>query len=50
LLVLIGSVAFLLGAVIGDKRNSLVALGILAISIPLYLIFKLISPAHKRSV
>src|SRR5213080_1378744 len=40
LLVLIGSVAFLIGAVIADKKNSLWALAILALSYPLYLISK----------
>ena len=43
LLVLAGSIAFLVGAVIGDKRNSLVALAILAVSIPIYLLVRLLS-------
>src|SRR6266550_3773523 len=48
LLVLLGSVAFLVGAIISDKKNSLVALAILAASVPIYLISKLFSP--RRSV
>ena len=44
LLVLLGSVAFLIGAIIGDRKNSLVALAILAGSYPLYLIVKLLRP------
>ena len=44
LLVLLGSVTFLIGAVIGDRWNSLVALAILAGSYPLYLIVKLLRP------
>jgi APA family basic amino acid/polyamine antiporter len=47
LIVLIGSVAFLIGAVIADKKNSLWALAILAVSYPLYLIFKLIAPVKS---
>ncbi|MGZ8846429.1 MAG: APC family permease [Pyrinomonadaceae bacterium] len=43
LIVLAGSIAFLIGAIIGDKRNSLIALGILAASIPIYLLVKLLS-------
>jgi APA family basic amino acid/polyamine antiporter len=48
LIVLLGSVAFLIGAVIADKKNSLWALGILAVSYPLYLLVKLLSPEKKR--
>jgi APA family basic amino acid/polyamine antiporter len=44
LLVLLGSITFLVGAVISDKKNSLWALGILAASYPLYLIVKLLAP------
>jgi len=44
LLVLVGSLAFLCGAVIGDKRNSLWALAILAVSIPLYLLIRVLRP------
>lgn len=47
LLVLAGSVAFLIGAIISDKRNSLIALAILAASIPIYLLVKLL--AHRES-
>lgn len=39
-IVLIGSIAFLAGAVAGDTRNSLLALGLLAVSYPTYLIAK----------
>ncbi len=48
ILVLIGSIAFLAGAVAGDTRNSLWALGLLAISYPVYLITKLL--ARRRDV
>ena len=45
---LVGSLAFLVGAVIADKKNSLWALAILAASYPLYLIVKVLSPrAHN---
>ena len=44
LIVLLGSIAFLIGAVITDKKNSLWALGILAASYPLYLIVKFLAP------
>jgi len=44
LTVLLGSIAFLIGAVITDKKNSLWALGILAVSYPLYLIVKFLAP------
>ena len=49
LIVLLGSVAFLIGAVIADQTNSLWALGILAVSYPLYLLVKLFSPRHNPS-
>ncbi|HUJ12895.1 MAG TPA: amino acid permease, partial [Thermoanaerobaculia bacterium] len=39
-LALIASVAFLAGAIAGDTRNSLWALGVLAISAPIYLVVK----------
>ena len=46
-LVLLGSMAFLVGAVISDrvndKRDSLFALAILAASVPIYLIVKLLA-------
>jgi len=44
LIVLLGSITFLLGAVISDKKHSLWALGILAASYPLYLIVRLFAP------
>jgi APA family basic amino acid/polyamine antiporter len=37
----LGGVAFLVGAVVQDRRNSLIAIGILAISYPVYRILKL---------
>ena len=40
LIVTIGSIAFLIGAIAGDTRNSLWSLGLLAISCPVYLIAK----------
>jgi len=46
LIVLFGSIAFLAGAVIADKKNSLWALAIQAVSYPLYLIVKL--TAHLK--
>jgi basic amino acid/polyamine antiporter, APA family len=39
-LALAGSVAFLVGAVLGDRANSLRALGLLAASLPIYLVFR----------
>src|SRR5947207_2210738 len=44
LLVLLGSIAFLGGAVGSDRKNSLVAFLILAASVPIYFISKLFSP------
>ena len=44
LLVLFGSITFLVGAMIADKKNSLWALAVLAASYPLYLIVRLLSP------
>lgn len=40
MIVVIGSIAFLVGAVAGDTKNSLWALGLLAISIPVYVLTK----------
>jgi APA family basic amino acid/polyamine antiporter len=40
LIVLLGSIAFLVGAVISDKRDSLFALLILALSVPIYLVVR----------
>jgi basic amino acid/polyamine antiporter, APA family len=48
LLVLLGSIAFLIGAAITDKKNSLWSLAVLAASYPLYLVVKLISPQPSR--
>ena len=48
LIVLLGSLAFLVGAVIADKQNSLWALAILAASYPLYLIVKFLSPRAEN--
>jgi APA family basic amino acid/polyamine antiporter len=48
IIVLLGSVAFLIGAIIADKKNSLWALGILAASYPLYLLVKVLSPRHTH--
>jgi APA family basic amino acid/polyamine antiporter len=52
LIVIIGSIAFLVGAVISDvvnnERNSLWALGLLAISYPVYLITKVLAPLQNR--
>jgi APA family basic amino acid/polyamine antiporter len=45
LLALAGSIAFLVGAAISDKRNSLIALAILAASIPIYLLVRFL---HNR--
>lgn len=51
-IVLLGSIAFLIGAVISDrvnhKRDSLFALAILAVSIPIYLIVHLVSSRHRE--
>ncbi len=43
IIVVIGSIAFLAGAVAGDTKNSLWALGLLAISYPVYLLTKWMS-------
>lgn len=43
LLVLLGSIVFLVGAVISDLRDSLFALAILAVSLPIYLIVRLLA-------
>jgi APA family basic amino acid/polyamine antiporter len=48
LIVLLGSIAFLAGAVISDKKNSLWALAILAASIPIYLEVRLLSSRHRQ--
>jgi APA family basic amino acid/polyamine antiporter len=48
LIVLLGSIAFLAGAVISDKQNSLWALAILAASVPIYLVVRLLSSRHRQ--
>lgn len=51
-MVLLGSIAFLIGTVISDrinhKRDSLFALAILAASVPIYLIVHLLSARHRQ--
>jgi APA family basic amino acid/polyamine antiporter len=47
-IVLLGSIAFLVGAVINDKRHSLFALAILAASVPIYLVVHLLSSPHRE--
>jgi basic amino acid/polyamine antiporter, APA family len=48
LLVLFGSITFLAGAIVSDKKNSLWAFAILAASYPLYLVVKLLAlQKHK---
>lgn len=51
-IVLLGSIAFLVGAVISDrvnhKRDSLFALAILAVSIPIYLVVHLLSSRRRE--
>ena len=49
LIVTIGSIAFLAGAIKADTRNSLWALGLLAISYPVYLITRLLGPVQTAS-
>src|ERR1051326_2532314 len=48
MIVLIGSIAFLGGAVAGDTRNSVWALGLLAISYPVYRLLKYFGPLQNR--
>ena len=48
LIVLIGSIAFLVGAIAGDTRNSLWALGLLAVSYPVFLIMKVLTSRGAR--
>ena len=48
LIVTIGSIAFLAGAVAGDTKNSLWALGLLAVSYPVYLITRVLAPLQNR--
>jgi basic amino acid/polyamine antiporter, APA family len=47
-IVLLGSIAFLVGAVISDKRDSLFALVILAVSVPIYLVVRFFSSRHRQ--
>jgi len=47
-IVLIGSIAFLVGAVISDQRHSLFALAILAVSVPIYLVVRLLSSRRRQ--
>lgn len=47
-IVLLGSIAFLVGAVISDKKHSLFALVILAASVPIYLVVRLLSSRHRE--
>ena len=47
-IVLLGAIAFLVGAVISDQRHSLFALAILAVSVPIYLTVRLVSSRHRR--
>ena len=46
-IVLLGSIVFLLGAVISDQRHSLFALVILAASVPIYLVVRFFSSGHR---
>jgi basic amino acid/polyamine antiporter, APA family len=48
IIVLLGSIVFLAGAVISDKKHSLWALAILATSYPLYLLVKLFGGLQNR--
>ena len=48
-LVLLGSIAFLVGAVISDQRHSLFALAILAVSVPIYLLVRLLSSRRRQA-
>lgn len=47
-IVLLGSIVFLVGAVISDKRDSLFALIILAASVPIYLVVRLMSSRQRQ--
>jgi APA family basic amino acid/polyamine antiporter len=48
-IVLLGSIAFLAGAVISDRRHSLFALAILAVSVPIYLVVRLLSSRRRQT-
>src|SRR6266852_1827309 len=47
-IVLLGSIAFLIGAVLSDQRHSLFALAILAVSVPMYLVVHLVSSRQRE--
>jgi APA family basic amino acid/polyamine antiporter len=47
-IVLLGSLAFLVGAAISDQRHSLFALAILAVSVPIYLFVRLMSSRPRQ--
>ncbi len=48
-IVLLGAIAFLVGAVISDQRHSLFALAILAVSVPIYLTVRLMSSRQRQT-
>jgi APA family basic amino acid/polyamine antiporter len=48
IIVTVGSIAFLAGAVAGDTKNSLWALALLAISAPVYLVVKWVGDLQNR--
>lgn len=48
-IVLLGSIVFLVGAVISDKKDSLFALIILAASVPIYLVVRVVSSRQRQS-
>jgi len=48
IIVTIGSIAFLAGAVAGDTKNSLWALGLLAISLPVFLIVRRVALQNRE--
>jgi APA family basic amino acid/polyamine antiporter len=48
-IVLLGSIIFLVGAVISDKRDSVFALGILAVSVPIYLVVRFMASRKPQS-
>jgi len=47
-IVLLGSIAFIVGAVISDQRHSLFALAILAVSVPIYLVVRLLYSRQRQ--
>jgi APA family basic amino acid/polyamine antiporter len=49
IIVLAGSIAFLIGATIGDKQNSLKSLALLAVSVPAYFIIKVLAARRAAS-